>query len=307
MEIFTTLFVKILPLYFVILLGYLAGKKLKVRKESIAPLLIYIIAPIVVFNGVIRAKLSLDTLSLPVVFFLLACFMCFIFYKLGGIFWSGSEKNILAFTSGTGNTGYFGLPVATAIFGQDIMPLAVLSILGFVLYENTIGFYITARGNFTIRDSIKKVSRLPTVYAFLLGVIVNLFHVNLGQVYSDIVASFQGTYSILGMMLIGLGIASIDHFKLDLKFISLAFLAKFIAWPVLVMLVIAIDSSIVNLYSPTTHKLMILMSTVPLAANTVAYAVELKVHPEKSATAVLLSTLVALFFIPALVAVLSLK
>jgi malate permease and related proteins len=40
------------------------------------------------------------------------------------------------------------------------------------------------------------------------------------------------------------------------------------------------------------------MAIVPLAANTVALATELKVHPERAAIAVLLSTLFALFYIP---------
>ncbi len=43
------------------------------------------------------------------------------------------------------------------------------------------------------------------------------------------------------------------------------------------------------------------MSIVPLAANTVAIATELKTYPEKASVAVLMSTLFALFFIPLVV------
>ena len=46
---------------------------------------------------------------------------------------------------------------------------------------------------------------------------------------------------------------------------------------------------------------MILMSIVPLAANTIALASDLDVHPEEATIAVFLSTIFALFYIPFMV------
>jgi predicted permease len=43
------------------------------------------------------------------------------------------------------------------------------------------------------------------------------------------------------------------------------------------------------------------MSIVPLAANTIAIATELDVHPEESTIAVFLSTIFALFYIPLII------
>lgn len=298
MTIFLTLLLKLIPLYITIALGFVAGKYLKVTKEAIAPLLIYIIAPIIIFNGVVTTTINLTSLSLPVLFFGLACLMCISFYGLSKLFWKDTSRNILAFTSGTGNTGYFGLPVAMVLFNKEQVGLVVLSVLGFVLYENSLGFFITARGNNTVADSIKKVLKLPTIYAFLLGLLVNLSHIPLGQIYADNIVNVRGAYTILGMMLIGLGLAGIKEYKFDLKFISVSFLAKFLVWPLLMLLVIGLDKLFLNLYGPEIQKVMILMSIVPLAANTVAFATELKAQPEKASLAVLLSTLFALVYIP---------
>ena len=49
------------------------------------------------------------------------------------------------------------------------------------------------------------------------------------------------------------------------------------------------------------YPVMIVMSIVPLAANTVALAVEFKTYPEKVTIAVLSSTVFALFYIPFMV------
>ncbi len=298
MAVFWTLFVKILPLYLTIGLGYISGKYLHVKKEMIAPLLIYIIVPIIIFNGVATTPLTLQHISLPFVFFLLCCIICFLFLWLSSLIWQDATKNILAFTAGTGNTGYFGLPVAVALFGKPLMGLVVFAILGITLYENTVGFFIVARGRNSIQKSVLKVVKLPTRRALAAGVLVNLISVHLGGVYSNSVNNFSGAYIVLGMMLIGLGMADICWSSVDIRFLGMAFLAKFFAWPFLMTLVVFLDENLFHFYSRDVYQIMILMSIVPLAANTVSYATELRTQPEKAAVAVLLSTLFALFYIP---------
>ena len=303
MEIFFTLLGKLIPLYVVIFLGYIAGRFLNVRKESIASLLIYIIAPIIVFHGVATTKLTPGVLSLPLLFFIIACILSLLFLWIGKSFWKDTTKNILAFTAGTGNTGYFGIPVALILFDESAVGFIVIAILGLMLYENSVGFFITARGHHTVKEALIKVVRLPTLYAFFLGVLVQLAAIPFGQALSDVMVSFRGAYSMLGMMMIGLGLASINRFSIDYLFLGLSFLAKFILWPLIMLLVIVFDNLWLRLYTPAIHKVLVLLSIVPLAANTVAFATELKAEPEKAALAVGLSTLFALFYIP-LIAVL---
>lgn len=298
MDVFLSLFWRIIPLYIIISLGFISGKYLNVKKEVLASLLIYIIAPVVIFNGVVTTNISVSTLSLPILFYILASITGMIFYKLAKYIWTDTTKNIFGFAAGSGNTGYFGLPVAYAIFPPDLIGPVVLSILGFILFENTLGFFITARGHHTVMESIVKVLKLPTIYAFFLGLVINLSGIEFGQIYSDTVTNFRGAYTVLGMMIIGLGLANIKGFEFDLKFTGLTFLTKFLWWPLMVYGVIVADNLIFKIYNPSIHKVMILMSAVPLAANTVAFATELRAQPEKASVAVLLSTLFALFYIP---------
>jgi predicted permease len=224
--------------------------------------------------------------------------MCLSFYWIAHFFWKDSTKNILAFTAGAGNTGYFGIPVALALFNDNVLGLVVLSVLGFVLYENSIGFFIIAKGHHTMNEALLKVVKLPTIYAFFLGLIVNLMSMHLGSIYADAVTNFKGAYTILGMLLIGLGLSGITALKFDFKFIGITFLAKFIIWPLLIVAVIIIDKLTFKLFDASIEKVMILMSIVPLAANTVVYATQLKAQPEKASLAVFLSTLFALIYIP---------
>jgi len=204
----------------------------------------------------------------------------------------------LAFTAGAGNTGYFGLPVVLALFGQDQLGTAVFVILGIILYENSLGFFITARGQHTGREALAKVLRLPALYAFFLGLFVNLSHLGISPIVSDAMANFKGAYTVLGMMLVGLALSQITKLSFDRKFTAMAFAAKFLVYPLVFIGVVLLDNNFFHLYGTLTHKVILLMSIVPLASNTVAYATRLNTHPEKAAVAVFLSTLFALVYIP---------
>ncbi|HSW96392.1 MAG TPA: AEC family transporter [Candidatus Saccharimonadales bacterium] len=148
MLIFLTLFTKLIPLYCMILLGFLAGKYLRVQKESIALLLIYIIIPIVIFSNVATLKLSPSLIVIPIIFFILSCSICLMVFHFTKFVWKDTTRNLVAFTVATGNVGYFGLPVAIAIFGNSIIGYAALIILSLNLYQTSLGFFILARGKY---------------------------------------------------------------------------------------------------------------------------------------------------------------
>ncbi len=298
MQIFCSLISKIIPLYLIIFLGFIATKKLNAKKETIAPILIYIIVPIIVFNSIVSMKLTKEFLLIPVLFFFLCSGMGLTFYFIGGKLFTDSTKNILAFMSGTGNTGYFGIPVAISLFGDKVLGLMVLGILGFTIYENTLGFFLTAKGQHSTKEALSRLFKLPTIYAFLLAVIVNLSGIQFGEIYSTFAKNFVGAYTILGMMLIGMGLADIKSYNFDFKFVLVTFIVKFLIWPLLTGGMIFLDITFFHLYNDSTHDIMLLLSIVPLAANAVAFATELNAKPEKAALAVFLSTMFALFFIP---------
>ena len=73
---------KILPLYLFIILGFAAGRRLHIDKDSIAKLLIYVIAPIIVFHGAVSANLQLGLLLVPVLFFGVATSLCLTTYMV---------------------------------------------------------------------------------------------------------------------------------------------------------------------------------------------------------------------------------
>jgi predicted permease len=184
------------------------------------------------------------------------------------------------------------------LFGDAALSPVVLCILGVILYEHSVGFYLTATGSHTARESVIKVLRLPSLYAFFAGILLNALGFPIGDIAVSTVGYFKGAYAILGMMLVGMGLATMRLRHIDAKFISLALFSKFVVWPLAMGALVFWDRNWGHAYDPVTHNSLLLLGLVPLAANTVAFAAELGVHPDKAALAVLLSTVIALFYLP---------
>lgn len=292
------LLLKIIPLYLNILLGYLAGKLLDANRDTIARIMFYMINPIVIFNGVVNTKLDAAVLFLPLLTFVISSSLCLIFYRLSKPIWQDSSRNLMAFSAGSGNTGYFGLPVALLLFNEQGEGVYIMALLGISLYENSIGYYIFAKGLYPPSECLWKLSKLPALYAFIGGLIINITHMKVPALFSEFMIGIKGTYTVLGMMIIGLGLASLHNFKLDLKFVGMTFLAKFVAWPCIVLSIILIDNHFLHFFSKSIHDALMLISIVPLAVNTVVMASLLNSQPEKAATTVMLSTLVAIVYVP---------
>ena len=289
---------KLLPLYLNIFLGYLAGKKLQANQETISKLMFFIISPLIIFNGVINTKLDFSVLSLPILTFAISCSLCLIFYGISRKMWTDGSRNIMAFSAGSGATGYFGLPVAMLIFDEQTQGQYIMGLLGVALYDNSLGYFISAKGIQSSQQCLKKVLCLPTLYAFFLGLAINILKIPMPAVYADFIIPIRGVYLVFGMMIIGIGLAGLTQFKVDVKFLGMTFLAKFLVWPLLILFIIALDKAYLGMYDTLSHQVLILISIVPLAVNTVMMASIMNCQPERAAATVLLSTLFAFLYVP---------
>ena len=303
MSLFFIILLKIFPLYINIVLGYLSTKLLDVKRESIANILIYILGPIVVFSATLSVKINLAILFLPVFLYLFCSIIAFLSLFIWGKSWNDPTGNILAFSAGTGNTGYFGIPLAIIFFPPYLADIYIFTVLASLLYESTSGFYVTAKGNFTVKQSITKMLKLPILYAFILGIICNLLGLEIPEAISAYTGQFKGAYGILGMMMLGMGLIGLQRGSdLDAKFISITFIMKFIFWPLAILAVIYIDKTYFMFLNEDLYKVLFLFSIVPLAGNTVTLAVLLNAKPEKASFTVILSTVISILYIPCVIA-----
>jgi len=303
MSAFFALILKLIPLYSLIFLGFIADRFLKVKKEAISPLLIYLIAPIVVFQGIVSRDFTASILLIPFVFLAIALITSLSYFFLFKNSWQDPTRNVLAFSVGACNAGYFGLPIILMLFGHEALQVVVMAIFSVQFFEITFGFYIMARGQYSPKASLMKLLKLPTIYAFALGLILNACGYRAEGSIQEFFTLFKGAYSVLGMMLIGLALSSVKRQTFDYKFLTLAMVGKFILWPLFMFSFILLDQHFFHLYDIFTYKILMILSSVPIAANTVAFATQLEARPDKAAAVVVLSTMIALVFLPLMVGI----
>jgi predicted permease len=295
------LFYKLLPLYVTVLLGWIAGRYLEASGRHIAAIMLYIVTPSVIFAGVMAAPLSPSVILLPVLTFGLCSVLGIAHLAVAKRVVKDDSANLMPLAVGTGNTGYFGIPVALLLFGQEGLALYIVCMLGTTLFETSVGFYLAARGRYSISDALKRVARLPSVYAFLLAVTLNLSGFTIPDVFVPLFDNLRGAYSILGMMIIGMGISSVRGLAGNVRFTALAFFGKFVSWPLTALAFWWLDASLLGIYGTPVHQAIFLISITPIAANTVVIATLLDTAPRQAAGTALLSTLFALLFIPVMV------
>jgi predicted permease len=298
MELFSLLFFKLLPLYGTIALGYIARKYLDVERQTLSRILLYLVVPFIFFNGAMHTPVSLGLLCMPLIVAAVSSALCLLFYRIGGRYWQDSTRNLLALMAGDANTGYFGLPVAMLLFDATGVGIYLSIIIGVLLYENTLGFFITARGRHTVGEAIAKLLRLPTLYAFGLGLLLHGCGLNLPDATSDFFSAMRGAYLIMGMMVIGIALAEVAIHHIDWTFIGFAFLAKFGCYPLAVFLLVQCDLHALHWFDPQIHEAFLLMSLMPLATNSVIFATLLDAQPEKAASSVFISVLFAMAYVP---------
>ncbi len=298
MTIFLTLVLNLIPLYILIAIGYVAGRWLHIDKNSLARLVIFIFMPITVFGFVVNMDLKLIYSFLPLLVFIVPSIIAFITLFLGRRIFGDTRANLLAMSASMGNTGFFGLPLVSLLFEDKWVALYIFMMIGGSVFEATVGYYLAARGNFTVRDSLIKLSKFPALYAIALAIIINISDVTLPESFYTYWGYFKGCYIVGGMMIIGIALSHMDKLVFGARFISITFIGKFAAWPLLVLVFIALDKTLLHWFEPMVHQLIIVMSIVPPAANVVAFATQMNLRPEKAATTILLGTVFALFYIP---------
>ncbi len=297
---FLDLSFRLAPLFLFVILGFFAGRKLNVTREAIAPLLIYILAPLTIFKGILDAELSPQLIMLPFLYVFVCALICWLTWKLGGFLFQSPARNVLSYAGGNANSGYFGFPAAIVILGADAFPIIVLISFGFVIFEATFGVYITARSHYSPMQSLRKLLRLPVLYVFASGLLLNFCGVRLSHPAFEFFVWIKGAFSVLGMMLLGIAMADVRSLKMiDWRFNFYAFFIKYGVWPAITFAMIFLDDfASLGLFSPLVRQVLILIALCPMAANVVAFASLLKAEPQKVAIATVISTLISILLIP---------
>ncbi len=305
MDVFISLVWKLVPLYVIIFMGYVAGRFLHIDKSDIARLLFYLLTPIVVMHGILNADFSAALVALPIAVWLLGTILSVVIYYTTSLFFKGNIRNIMAFSSGTSSMGYFGLPVAMMVFSgeEKVIAIYITACVGMMLFENTCGFYWVARGIHTTKECAVKFIKLPTLYAAIFAFAMSAAGLRFPDHFADIMQNVRGAYSVLGMMIVGLSLSTIKEFTIDWKMLTVTFVVKYVLWPILIIGFVYLDKYYINFFNNgQIYKSLMILAIVPISVSNVVLATIFNYPVDRITVVLLINTLIALVYVPTMIA-----
>ncbi len=287
----------VLPVLSVAAVGYALGVLTDVEPEPLVTVTVYVLVPALVFHSLATASVG-GTEGIRIVG--AAVVLTLVMWAVSeGVATVASEQTRNGFVlAGTfPNTANYGIPLSVFAFPSVGRTTAFLYVIGPADMIYTVGVYVASRdAAASSLGALRRVARLPLVYAVPVGVAANLLGFNGGG------AAFE-TLRLVGdssipLMLIVLGVqlarATPSGTVRDVGVVNAVRLvvAPLVAVPVVLAL---------GFTDPNVARVVVLEASTPVAVTTVILTVEFGGDPDYAAAAVLTTTLASIVTVTLLI------
>lgn len=258
---------------------------------------LYLMLPFLTFDTFYTNELNIEYFYMFLFTFILAIVLIII-TVIWGMLIKADKSQLSAMLLGTvfPNSGNYGSPVALFAFGTAGFDYAVILMVIHAFIINTIGIFIASFGSektTCAKDAFTNVLKMPVLYGFLLGVILQVTKVELPSTIIDGI-SMVGNASIPTVMLIlGMQLAEIKSGKFELKYINSVTMIRMVISPLIAVLLVSFMP-----VNDLIKSVFILLAAMPIAANTTLMAVQFNVKPDFTSFTTLVTTLLSLITIP---------
>jgi len=289
----------LVPLTLLIVIGWLIGRAQDIDIKSVSSILIFAITPVVAFGSTAQLSFHGTYVLLPFISYAMAAFAGLSSFALGQRLLRNKDMGyLLPQATGSGNNGYYGLPLAMALFPPEQVGIYFLIMLGTTMYEVTLGYYFVGRGHLTVRHAFQRVLKMPTMYALIAGLAFSAAHVQLDAGVLKLWDVARGCYVCIGMMIIGLALAKHRKLAWEWDFIGLTMFGKYLLWALAVTAFITLDSHVLRIFDSTIYTMIAILVITPAGANTAAFAAQHNFKPQLAATVVFVTTMISFVFLP---------
>jgi hypothetical protein len=197
----------LLGIYLFIAVGFGAkySFKEKIDDRTITLLSVYFLQIFLTFWGLLKRPIDTELLSAPLLYLGITLVSLALMIPIARFLFSDiKERSIATVAALIGNTGNLGIPLGIALFGEESIPYTTLINLVNVFVVYTVGVYYYSRGEFSVRDSVLNILKLPVLWAAMVAISLNLG----GYVPSPAVDKtlMMGAYASMTMQLVLFGI-----------------------------------------------------------------------------------------------------
>lgn len=294
----------ILPIIFIVCLGYIMGKKFPMDVKTLSKLNFYIFVPAFTFYQIYTTELP-DSMLLVLIFALSLLVVNYIIARLIGRIrhFDAGMRNAFMNSLMFYNSGNIGVPLITLVFSGApyiiagdtpyLAPALALQIVVLVIQNlsvNTLGFYNAGIGKkMSWKEAAVSVFKMPTVYAIPAAFILKYgvaYDLTQFPLWAGIQYLKEGLVPI-ALFTLGVQLSRTRISKPSLDVGAAVFL-RLVGGPLLAMLLILIFR-----FDSFTGQVLMMSSAVPTALNTALIAMERDNQPQFASQTVLYATLLS--------------
>jgi len=284
--LFLTILNIILPVIFVVLIGYLWNKYNKdFNPIAVTKLVANIGLPCLIYDSLTRSNLTINIYFKIFLSAVLVLAIGFLFgYLLIKIFRLPSIK--LTTPLMHPNTGNMGIPLSLLAFGNEGLALAA-GFASIVMVSHFTANTAISSGNY----SLKRIILSPVLLSLIFSLIILFYKIEMPNFFNSITKILSGFVIPLVLLSLGISLSKINIKKLKIGFILGLF--KLISGPfigLLVVYLLKLDGNVA--------KVVILQASMPAAILTYLIAAQNNSYDQEIGTAVFVSTIGSAFSIP---------
>lgn len=177
--------------------------------KTISKFLMHTTFPALMIVSTARVQLDSSLLLIP----LFCIIFCSIMIAVAWIWFAkypNDLRGILTMGAGGLNVGLFGFPIIEGLFGKEAMVYAVMFDIGNTIMTfgvvYPIGSYFSAnhKGLPEFGTLIKKIFRLPPVLGMVIGLLINVSHIEMPTLFFDFLDTIAKANKALVLLLMGI-------------------------------------------------------------------------------------------------------
>ncbi|MEV9616062.1 AEC family transporter [Aliarcobacter butzleri] len=286
----------VLPIYFFIFLGFIAKKRFttQIDEKTLVLLSLYFFQPILILWGLTKSPINYEFIMSPL-FYIIIVFttLSFLIFFCKIIFNSRTDESIYLGTALIGNTGNLGIPLGIALFGVESVPYTSIINIANVFFMYTISVYFFAREQFSLKQAIISIFKIPAIWFALFALFLNYYQVPISEHITT--ALNMGAYTSLTIQLFifGVYLYNVQVKTIPWKLSLHISFVKHILLPVIGILIIVWFTD----FNSFVASILIMELMMPLAVNNVNFAVLYNCKPFDVAATILISSIVFVFLL----------
>ncbi|BAL98594.1 MULTISPECIES: AEC family transporter [Caldilinea] len=278
----------LLPVFAIVLLGYVGGPRLGLEPRTLSKLAYYLLVPAFVFNVFSKAEVQVELTVRMAVFFIAvtlgAILVSFLVARL-----SGAKAELAAayvLVAAFGNVGNFGLPIIDFKVGAEgLLPASVYFLVG-----STFGFLVGVMAATWHRDGGRwraawAAFTTPGVLAVVPAFLVNSLQAPIPAFIERSVALMAGALIPVMLLTLGVQLAEMGRPRIDRHVIG-ASLVRLLVSPALALALAPLCG-----LAGVERSVGIVQAAMPAAVLTSLIALEHDLIPDFVTTVVLFSTI----------------